>query len=574
MIKIQRHLFIKNKLIQMDQFLKYYVMICIFTISLCLSPLFIPDLQPLIHETSLIGSLSYVLRTSVTIKVMAGISIGTTFPVMVDVFLDRVSDISILDLTNTFAVVSVIVVFGTLYLSLNDQYYMAYLYITFYYVVMIVTTSSILYSISRGVIATQWKLNPLLFLFQIVGIAVINILVSLSMLFPGSNFLYLVLTVIRIILAITYSFMHGWWFYSLWRHYKVHQMFGMDELKEATYMAGELFFFVCHIVLVVKGRSRYSFLNADESFLIMYYIVLTICSVFVTVLPGRLLRKMSQIKESILRLKREFVRYVSHEIRSPLNVAHAGLEILKTDLEAVGASLAILSLLDDIFSASSAAIEILNDMLHYEHMDSGTFKLEPAVTPLLNVFAGRLEVYKLMASKKSITLRIEDQVQASEHYVGGSIDADFSVRVDVEAGFSSSHSSYSSSGDRNPSAIAVLYIDRFRVEQIIRNLISNAIKFTPEGGNITMRIVRIAAAGTSAVSHPPLKTESPIDQLQDDSVHKTVAGFLRFEVIDSGAGYRMTSRIFCSVGDICFTCRDRAGESVEDVQRVHTVQPQ
>lgn len=46
-----------------------------------------------------------------------------------------------------------------------------------------------------------------------------------------------------------------------------------------------------------------------------------------TVLPGWLLRKMSEIKESVLRMKREFVRYVSPEIRSPLNVTHAGLEI-------------------------------------------------------------------------------------------------------------------------------------------------------------------------------------------------------------------------------------------------------
>jgi signal transduction histidine kinase len=175
-------------------------------------------------------------------------------------------------------------------------------------------------------------------------------------------------------------------------------------------MIGELFFFICHIALGFLGTTKNNFLYADERFLIMYYIVLIICSVFVTVLPGRLLRKISEIKESLLRLKREFVRYVSHEIRSPLNVAHAGLEILKADLEAMGASLAILNLLDDIFSASSAAIEILNDMLHYEHMDSGTFKLEMAVTPLLNVFAGRLEAYKYMALKKNISLRIEDQV--------------------------------------------------------------------------------------------------------------------------------------------------------------------
>ena len=524
----------------MHQHLKYYVSICILTICLCLAPLFITDLQPHIRATSLMGSLGYVLRTSVTIKVMVGISIGTTLPVMVDVFLDRFSDISFLDLKNTFVVVSVIIVFGTMYLSLNDQYYMAYLYACFYYALMIVTTSSILYSISQGVVATQGKLNPFLFLIQVILIAAIYIFVSLTMLFPANNIFVVMVKTSRILLMITFSTMEGWWFYSLWRYYQIHKQFGVDEMKETTYMVGELFFFVCHVAIGFQGTVKENFHNADENFLIMYYIVLIFCSIFMTVLPGRLLRKISEIKESLLRLKREFVRYVSHEIRSPLNVAHAGLEILKADLEAMGASLAILSLLDDIFSASNAAIEILNDMLHYEHMDSGTFKLELAVTPLLNVFAGRLEVYKYMALKKNINLRIEDQVQVSEYFSADGVVADFKVDVDVEEGLASSSSSLRD-GNGNGSVVStvlVLYIDRFRVEQVIRNLMSNAIKFTPEGGSITMRMTRVATASTSvAVGRPAKDSKNPIEQLEDDeSVSKAVAGFLRFEVVDSGAG--------------------------------------
>ena len=46
----------------------------------------------------------------------------------------------------------------------------------------------------------------------------------------------------------------------------------------------------------------------------------------------------------------------------------------------------------------------------------------------------------------------------------------------------------------------MLYIDRFRVEQIIRNLVSNAIKLTPEEGHITLRFVRNVVADASGVS--------------------------------------------------------------------------
>ena len=89
-----------------------------------------------------------------------------------------------------------------------------------------------------------------------------------------------------------------------------------------------------------------------------------------------------QMSEAILQLKREFVRDVSHEIRSPLNVVHAGLELLRADLVAAGALSSTLTLLQDIFFASSAAIEILNDMLQYEHIDSGTFKLDCAMVSI------------------------------------------------------------------------------------------------------------------------------------------------------------------------------------------------
>lgn len=94
----------------------------------------------------------------------------------------------------------------------------------------------------------------------------------------------------------------------------------------------------------------------------------------------------------MLSLKQVFVRYVSHEIRSvlpfvisnsfvngfdshrsPLNVVHAGLDLLLVDLKKCEVSVSdrFLELVEDIFAASDSAITILNDLLNYEHMDSG-----------------------------------------------------------------------------------------------------------------------------------------------------------------------------------------------------------
>ena len=229
------------------------------------------------------------------------------------------------------------------------------------------------------------------------------------------------------------------------------------------------------------------------------------------------------MKESLLRLKREFVRYISHEIRSPLNVCHAGMEILKAELEIAGVSDSMKDLLEDIFAASNTAIEILNDMLQYEHIDSGSFKLEMTVTPLLKVFSRRLEVYKLMAEKKHISLKIEDFVHATDYYFPCQENSLCAVqRLDDD--------------DSDGSGLhCVLFIDKFRVDQILRNLVSNAIKFTPEGGNVTMRFRRISSADCPLPL--PMFEQQPIAEVGDPSIAKHVCEYLRIEIVDDGAGW-------------------------------------
>ena len=209
----------------------------------------------------------------------------------------------------------------------------------------------------------------------------------------------------------------------------------------------------------------------------------------------------------MLQLKRKFVRYVSHEIRSPLNVVHAGLELLRAEIEAAGVAQSVLDLLKDIYFASDTAIEILNEMLQFEHMDSGTFKLDCSVLQLLNCFENRLNNYKFMAARKDIDLQIEDFAQvASEVSICDQQD-----------------------GRR---AQLVLFVDKFRVEQIVRNLMTNAIKFTPDGGKITLRFLLIKE-GAKALSSDALRLVVPshISASLSSSNYS-----LRIEVEDSGAG--------------------------------------
>ena len=63
--------------------------------------------------------------------------------------------------------------------------------------------------------------------------------------------------------------------------------------------------------------------------------------------------------------------------RSPLNIVHAGLDIVRHEFELKdGSSVVHIStdtakMIENIFSASESAIANVNDLLHYEHLDSG-----------------------------------------------------------------------------------------------------------------------------------------------------------------------------------------------------------
>eukprot|EP01033_Poteriospumella_lacustris_P001253 gene1253-914_t len=86
----------------------------------------------------------------------------------------------------------------------------------------------------------------------------------------------------------------------------------------------------------------------------------------------------SKRTEEALRTKQVFVRYVSHEIRTPLNIANLGLQYLHKELDkmkVLSATPAIRETLDEVKVSSTIAVEILNDLLLYEKIDDGIFKL-------------------------------------------------------------------------------------------------------------------------------------------------------------------------------------------------------
>eukprot|EP00597_Dinobryon_sp_UTEXLB2267_P008080 CAMPEP_0170084348 /NCGR_PEP_ID=MMETSP0019_2-20121128/19592_1 /TAXON_ID=98059 /ORGANISM="Dinobryon sp., Strain UTEXLB2267" /LENGTH=563 /DNA_ID=CAMNT_0010300441 /DNA_START=238 /DNA_END=1929 /DNA_ORIENTATION=+ len=227
----------------------------------------------------------------------------------------------------------------------------------------------------------------------------------------------------------------------------------------------------------------------------------------VTVLPGRIVRINSLLSMEMLSLKQIFVRYVSHEIRSPLNVVHAGLDILRGELESYKSlSEDVLELVEDIFSASDSAINILNDLLNYEHLDAGTFRLDLTWTRLCSDFGNRLKWTVLMAKKKNIELRIVDETELNKYLRSCDECEDLEV-LECE----------------NSNSQVYLNIDSLKIDQVIRNMVTNAIKFTPTNGSIEVKM--------SCKSTTDVLVRNSSYHVADDAV-----GVFRLEVVDSGAG--------------------------------------
>jgi signal transduction histidine kinase len=152
------------------------------------------------------------------------------------------------------------------------------------------------------------------------------------------------------------------------------------------------------------------------------------------------------------RLKSEFLANMSHELRTPLN-AIIGFAELMYKGKVGPLSLNHREYMGDILTSSRHLLQLINDILDLAKVEAGMMEFRPAEVDMAQLTSEVRDTLRGLAAKKH--LRIE-------------IDLDEEVRKVV--------------------------VDAGRVKQILYNYLSNAIKFTPVGGRIG---VRIAADGPS-----------------------------------------------------------------------------
>jgi signal transduction histidine kinase len=160
--------------------------------------------------------------------------------------------------------------------------------------------------------------------------------------------------------------------------------------------------------------------------------------------------------ESALGMRDEVLAIVAHDLRAPLNAVQTSAAFLMdADLPEAERR----RLLDVIRRAAGGMNRLIEELLDVARMDSGVFTVELQRLDLAALAAEVCEQFRLQATEAGRVLE-----------------------CNVEGN------------------LALVSADRGRMSQVLENLISNALKFTPAGGTIAVRVARHGGDVSCAVA--------------------------------------------------------------------------
>ncbi|CAM9392814.1 unnamed protein product, partial [Ectocarpus fasciculatus] len=213
--------------------------------------------------------------------------------------------------------------------------------------------------------------------------------------------------------------------------------------------------------------------------------------------------KNAKWKDHILKVKRDFVRFISHEIRTPLNTVSVGLQLIYEGLAAqqAGDEEVVRDLLEltlDVQTGTSTAVSVLNDLLNFDKLQSGELQIAQGPVPVWETVATVVRSFKIPAMQKNIAVEL-----LFENHVSDEVSCDELVVTG----------------------------DKFKICHVIRNLMSNALKFTADGGSIVVKMLWENAP--LCEKSPPLSRQSShavVPEVSSDISLATIS------VTDSGYG--------------------------------------
>ena len=145
--------------------------------------------------------------------------------------------------------------------------------------------------------------------------------------------------------------------------------------------------------------------------------------------------------------KTRFLATMSHELRTPLNAILGFSEIMQAQALGPLGNEKYAEYAEDIHTSGSHLLKLINEILDLSRVEAGRYELNEEPVDLAAVATDAMQMVKLKASQKSLKLQI-----------------------------------------RAERALPRVWADERAVRQVVLNLLTNAVKFTPKGGGVTVKV--------------------------------------------------------------------------------------
>ena len=176
--------------------------------------------------------------------------------------------------------------------------------------------------------------------------------------------------------------------------------------------------------------------------------------------------------------KSRFLAQMSHELRTPLNAILGFSEVMKSEIFGAHAVPVYKEYSADIHNSGVHLLNLINEILDLSRIEAGRYELNEEAVSLVHVVADCHHLLKLRATSRGITIH-----QVFEH------------------------------------GMPRIWADERAIRQVVLNLLSNSIKFTPQGGEIWLK------AGWTASGGQYLSVKDTGSGIPEDEIPIVLASF-------------------------------------------------
>ena len=278
--------------------------------------------------------------------------------------------------------------------------------------------------------------------------------------------------------------------------------------------------FVLILIHITLGLTKlFDWSKFSERELCVFIYTFALFTIVISSVPARLAAAAAdRERQSTIDLKGSLIRYMSHEVRSPLNIIYSGLKFMLSDMKKLPPSEEKDSLGDTlayIQQASDDLVTTMDDIVQLENMDAGTFIVDLKMTPCSDLNA-MMNQCGLVASAKGVLFNVNNEYDSPLVQPVSLSDVEVGPLLE------------------NSTDDVWLFADSNKLRQVLRNLISNAVKFTTAGNSVTVGIRPATAEEAGQCG------QIAIDSTQQETVIKALgysfSSYMLVEVTDSGTG--------------------------------------